>query len=198
METCDAIYKRRSIRKYKNSDIPNDLLEKILLAGLQAPSSKNKQPWKFIVTRGESKDEALKAMESGIKEAKCGKGLLPRRQHLIPSVANTLNIMRQSPVVVFVFNTGVHHLFDEADTEEKFVEISDVLAIDAAVENMLIMAADLGIGSLWICDTVFAYNELCSHFNENNQLISAIALGYADEKAKSINKKDYETAIEWK
>jgi len=198
METYDAIYKRRSIRKYKISDIPDDVIEKILLAGLQAPSSKNKQPWKFVVTKGESKDEALRAMESGIEKAKCGQGLLPKRQHLIPSVENTLKIMRQSPVVVFVFNTGEHHLFDAVETEEKFVEVSDVLSIGAAIENMLLMAADLGIGSLWICDTVFAYNELCAHFNENNQLISAISFGYADEEAKVIPKKDAETVIEWR
>ena len=198
METYDAIYKRRSIRKYKISDIPDDVIEKILLAGLQAPSSKNKQPWKFVVTKGESKDEALRVMESGIEKAKCGQGLLPKRQHLIPSVENTLKIMRQSPVVVFVFNTGEHHLFDAAETEEKFVEVSAVLSIGAAIENMLLMAADLGIGSLWICDTVFAYNELCVHFNENNQLISAISFGYADEEAKVIPKKDAETVIEWR
>ena len=53
METYDAIYKRRSIRKYKDLDIADCILEKIISAGLQAPSSKNKQPWKFIITKGE-------------------------------------------------------------------------------------------------------------------------------------------------
>lgn len=51
MELWDAILTRRSIRKYKSDQIPDELLEKILRAGMQAPSARNKQPWHFVVVR---------------------------------------------------------------------------------------------------------------------------------------------------
>jgi len=197
METYDAIYRRRSIRRYKDLDIEDSILEKILSAGLQAPSSKNKQPWKFIITKGKNKQNALRAMKDGIEKAKLGMSLLPNRQHLIPAVEHTLSIMQQAPVVIWVFNTEQYYLFEMADTEKKFVEISNILSIGAAIENMLIMAADLGIGSLWVCDTVFAYKEICTYFNEGNQLVSAITLGYTDEETGIIGKKDFNDVVKW-
>ena len=40
---------RRSIRKYKKKVVNDKDIKKILLAGMAAPSPKNRQPWKFIV-----------------------------------------------------------------------------------------------------------------------------------------------------
>lgn len=50
-----AISGRRSIRKYKSIPVERELIEQVLQAGLYAPSSKNRQPWKFIVTSGKAK-----------------------------------------------------------------------------------------------------------------------------------------------
>jgi nitroreductase len=43
-----AISKRRSIRKFLTKNIDKDIIEKILKAGITAPSAKNIQSWKFI------------------------------------------------------------------------------------------------------------------------------------------------------
>jgi nitroreductase len=51
MDVFKAIETRRSIRKYKNQRIPDDLLHKILEAGRLAPSAANRQPWGVIVVR---------------------------------------------------------------------------------------------------------------------------------------------------
>lgn len=45
----DAIFNRRSIRKYTDQIIPEEFIEKILRAGMAAPSANNEQPWHFIV-----------------------------------------------------------------------------------------------------------------------------------------------------
>lgn len=44
----DAIYKRRSIRRYLGKTVPEELIKKILKAGMNAPSAGNEQPWHFI------------------------------------------------------------------------------------------------------------------------------------------------------
>ena len=44
------IESRRSIRRYKDIPVKKELIEEILKAGMLAPSSKNRQPWHFIVT----------------------------------------------------------------------------------------------------------------------------------------------------
>ena len=55
MTVEEAVKTRRSIRKYKNIPVPKELVERILQAGMMAPSSKNRQPWKFIVASGKTK-----------------------------------------------------------------------------------------------------------------------------------------------
>ena len=49
MDTFDAIAKRRSVRKYKATAVPRDLVEKVVDAGRRAPTAMNVQPWEFVV-----------------------------------------------------------------------------------------------------------------------------------------------------
>lgn len=49
MDLFEAIYKRRSIRKYKSDLIPDETLEKIAEAGKWAASARAEYPWRFII-----------------------------------------------------------------------------------------------------------------------------------------------------
>ena len=71
MELMDIVLGRRSVRKYALEEIPEDKLEKILLAGLLAPSSRNQKPCEFYVIR----DRDLLRKLSAVKSA--GAGMLP-------------------------------------------------------------------------------------------------------------------------
>jgi nitroreductase len=51
MEVLEAIRTRRSIRKFQDRDVPDDVIEKILTAGIWAPSGMDNQPWRFAVIR---------------------------------------------------------------------------------------------------------------------------------------------------
>lgn len=51
MNVLEAIKTRRSVRKYKPKEIPDEDLKKILKAAQLAPSAGNKQPWRFVVVR---------------------------------------------------------------------------------------------------------------------------------------------------
>jgi nitroreductase len=50
---------RRSIRRYQDRDVPDELLEQIMEAGRWAPSGDNGQPWRFIVVRDVETKKAL-------------------------------------------------------------------------------------------------------------------------------------------
>ena len=49
METWDAIRSRRNVRRFTAEPLPPDHLDQILEAGRRAPSSRNWQPWDFVV-----------------------------------------------------------------------------------------------------------------------------------------------------
>jgi len=48
METMEAIFSRRSSRKFLDKALPKGVVEQILRAGMQAPSARNQQPWHFV------------------------------------------------------------------------------------------------------------------------------------------------------
>lgn len=71
-------------------------------------------------------------------------------------------------------------------------------SIGAAIENMALTATELGLGSLWICDTFFAQKELNDWMNMEGELIAAMAIGYADEMPSSRSRKNMDDIVEWR
>jgi nitroreductase len=55
-----VIQKRRSVRKFKSTPIPNDHITKILEAASFAPTPRNRQDWKFIIVTDKAKIDELK------------------------------------------------------------------------------------------------------------------------------------------
>lgn len=79
MEVLETIRTRRSIRKFQNQEVPDRLIEKVLTAGICAPSGMNNQPWRFAV----------------IKDKKLKSEIAAQTKHK--------NILEQAPVIIPVF-----------------------------------------------------------------------------------------------
>ena len=60
MEVKEALLKRRSIRKFKDEKISEELINELLIAAMSAPSACNKKPWEFFVITNEEKLQELK------------------------------------------------------------------------------------------------------------------------------------------
>ncbi len=58
----DAIFNRRSIRKYKEQAVEKEKVERLLRAAMQAPSAANQQPWEFIVVQDKDNLKKLSLM----------------------------------------------------------------------------------------------------------------------------------------
>ena len=192
-----AIVDRRSIRKFKEKDIPQALVEEIIGAGALAPSSKNRQPWRFIVVTGSSKPEMLEVMQKGLEREK-SKPFLPQSAAFLSGAEYTLNIMRQAPVIIFIINPMGVDFTRPLTAEERVCELCNAQSIGAAIENMSLTAVKLGLGSLWICDTYFAYEELCEWLQTDGELFAALAIGYADEAPPARPRKQLTELVEWR
>ncbi|MGD2034272.1 MAG: nitroreductase family protein [Bacteroidales bacterium] len=59
MDVLEAIFTRRSIRRYSDKEIDTKIVDKIIHAGMYAPSAVNKQPWHFIVFEKEETCRAI-------------------------------------------------------------------------------------------------------------------------------------------
>ncbi|MCC0726614.1 nitroreductase family protein [Clostridioides sp. ZZV14-6045] len=194
----DSISKRRSIRKYKNQSISHETIEKIIEAGINAPSSKNRQPWKFIVVTEKEKESMLRAMSKGIQNEIDNNGLLPESRQHIAGANYTVEIMKQAPITIFILNKLGKSPLENLSAEERFYEMSNIQSIGAAIQNMSLTAVELGLGSLWICDVYFAYHELCEWLDTDSQLVAAISLGYPDEQPSKRPRLKLNDVTEWR
>ena len=194
----DSIYNRRSIRKYLDKEVPKELIEQIIDAGRMSPSAKNRQPWRYIVLGGESKSEFLKYMWKGILREENESVLLPNSHNGLSDAKNTWNIMLQAPILIVILNTNGKNPFDMVDADGRFVEICDTLSIGASIENMLLKATEIGLGTLWIANTCYAYKELTEYLETTQQLVGAIALGYAAETPPQRPRKKPEDIVEYR
>lgn len=192
-----AITDRRSIRKYRDTPVKRQVVEEILLAGMLAPSSKNRQPWRFIVAEGRAKAQSLAAMERGLEREK-KQPLLPQSAQHLEAARHTLRIMEQAPVVIFVVNPLGIGMNRSLTVEERVYELCNAQSIGAALENMSLTAFDLGLGSLWICDTYFAQEELMGWLGAEGELAAAMAVRYAAESPQARPRKKLEDAVEWR
>ena len=70
MEFEEVIKTRRSIREYTSKEVEDDLIEKILKAGMQAPGSRlNAEPWEFLIIKNKNTLEKLSEIKPRLKTA---------------------------------------------------------------------------------------------------------------------------------
>ena len=69
MIKLNSIFKRKSIRKFINKEIEDEKIEKIINAGMQAPSAHNTQPWEFIIVKNRESIEKIANMSPYAKPA---------------------------------------------------------------------------------------------------------------------------------
>ena len=84
MDLIDIMLKRRSVRKYTGEDISKEDLDKILKAGLLAPTSRNRKPCNFLVV------ENKKTLEKLSTSKETGAEMLANSNRAIVVVANTM------------------------------------------------------------------------------------------------------------
>jgi len=143
MDVMDAIQKRRSVRKYKPDEIPEDVLDKLLNAMRLAPSGKNRQPWKFIVVR----DKATKAK---LAEACSGQKWIAEAPVVIVACGSekeaAVRYYRDDQAII-----GVGWDIEE-EMEDGSIEYESCVPIDLAIalDHLTLAAVEEGLGTCWI------------------------------------------------
>jgi nitroreductase len=122
MELSEAISKRRSIRNFKNQPLPEGTVEKLLDAARKAPSAGNLQPWEFVVV---SKPE--------------------NKTQLFYAAKAQAQMMQAAVVIVVCVNQHVAQQYGSRGVSLYCIEDAS-----AAIENILLTAASLDLGTCWI------------------------------------------------
>lgn len=156
MSVDEALRERRSIRAYLDREVPEDLIRQIIDAATFAPSAKNGQQWRFTVLTGESKLEFTALYRNE----------LDKLEYDVGSSYGSCQMMEKVPAVIIVWNTN-----ERGWTTE-------VHSVAAAIQNLLLKAHSLGLGTCWIGDIFYTYEAIVKHFKKPWKLLAAITVGW--------------------
>lgn len=186
MEVREAILNRRSIRQYQDREIPQTILEEILEAGAYAPSAVDLQPWYFVVIR--SRENMLRLAEVMGRVSRQIRPALQERFVRHPEVVEeTTRFLRQlggAPVCILAFVLRP----DYTKTESTIIQ-----SVSAALENILLAAADKGLGGCWLTAPLEAGlgDELRDVFAPGKGgFVAMLTLGYPARLPKAPARKE--------
>ena len=152
-EVIENIYKRRSIRKFKETEVDDKILDDLLKCAMAAPSACNKQPWFFYVIKNQ---ELMKNVRKF-------------------SRYNNYN----APAAIIVCGDTSKSL-SKKDNDFWIQDCS------AAIENILLGATSLGLGTVW-CG-LYPLENACNNakkvleMDESLIPLGIVLIGYPDEE----------------
>jgi len=123
MDVFEAIKRRRSIRAFKNVDVPEETVEKLIDAARWAPSAGNIQPWEFIIVRNEETKRRL--AEAALNQT----------------------FIEEAPVVIVACADCQCSSMGYGSRGATLYCIQDTAA---AIQNIHLAATDMGLGTCWI------------------------------------------------
>lgn len=180
-ETLGVIKERRSIRSFTKDDISDEQIDILLRAGNEAPSAHNQQSWRFIVIRGEKKQQLAELIVEGSGQfSKPSQALLRMSARSIAS----------APVVIAVANSGdlITHgteLFKvEKDLSYDFFRTMEIQSSAAAVQNLLLAATSLGLATVWLGIMFLMKDEVLAFLGEpEGEFMAIVPVGHAARTA---------------
>ncbi len=156
METIDCIFKRRSIRKFKQELVSDEILNILLECAMAAPSAVNKKPWEFYVVKNSEVLEKIKKS----------------------SLYSNFN----APLAIVVAGNTSRSM-SKRDNDFWIQDCS------AAIENILLAATSIGLGSLWcgIYPVEKAVERVQSALNIPDYIIplGLVYIGYPDQELEA-------------
>ena len=177
MELKEAIYGRRSVRKYSDRMVEDDVLKEIMEAAMWAPSGVNLQPWYYVVVRTPESMARFRQVMTKVSEG--NRAHLEERFAAHPEVAESsiafIRNMGNAPVAVQAFR-------DKPDYSWALQDEGIVQSIAASMENLLLSAYDHGVSSCWLTAPAQAHmtGEIRDEFAPGHgELVAIAVLGYA-------------------
>ena len=156
MDLEEVIYKRRTIRRFKQDPIPLETLKKLIDYARVAPAGSNIQALEYVIVNGE---EIAEKMFPLVRFA----ASLPKEQK--PTIEN-----KPMAYIIILVNTNIKKSFFEYD-------------IGASVENILLGAITFGLGCCWMANINARKIKSLLEIPDNFQIIQVISIGIPDEES---------------
>lgn len=183
MDVFEAIHTRHSIKKVGQDPVARETIEKLLEAAVQAPNHYKVRPWRFVVLTGEGRNKLGEVMAASQRE---------RHPEFPPEAFDKCRALPlRSPVLIAV---GV-----DKPAEAKVLEIENICAAAAAVQNLLLAAHALGLGAKWRTGewALDARVKQFLGFETDQHIIGFIYIGYPEFVTEHPPRPSFEDRTVW-
>ena len=198
MDVSTAIRERRSIRKFKSDEVPQETVREILEQAQWAPSWGNTQPWELYVVTGEVLEQFKKANMNRVMEGAVQQPEIPmpekwpdtlknRYRAIGKSVLKSLSIAREDVEARSRYYAEMYGLFDApclilACVDKSICLEYAMLDVGLVMQTICLLAHDKGLGTCMLA-AVVRHPELLRELlsiPEDKVLVIGAALGYPD------------------
>ena len=184
MELTEAIRKRRSVRRYREEPVSEEVLRELLELACWAPSAENEQPWYFVaLTRPEELQTLQNTMAQVAEDMKAHlEELLPKHPRIVGQTTDFLRRLGGAPVCILVFLQR-----DYGELRDSMLE-----STAAAIQTLLLAARERELGTCWInAATHLGYGPALRdvYAPEKGELVSIVTLGVAERTSIAAGRK---------
>lgn len=167
----------------------------ILQAANEAPSAHNLQSWKFIVLKGNKKQDLAHLVTTRSAE-------FPKPSSALLRMAS--RSILSAPVVVAVANTGEliergTQLFKvDKERAKDFFRTMEIQSSAAAVENLLLAATSLGLATVWLGILFLIKDAVLEFLGEpGGEFMAVIPVGYAAVSGNGPKKQPFDMKVRY-
>ena len=188
MELVEAIRSRQSIGRVRQDPVPEEMIRELLESAIHAPNHRITEPWRFHVFVGKGRGELARARAETARLQAEAEG--EEEEMAAGRISRERKKAFRSPVVIAVISEAGR---DEVETLENYA------ACAAAVQNMLLTAHSLGLGTIWRTGPV-AYHEHMREFlglADGDRIVGYLHVGYPDMGERPRRRTPVEEKTVW-
>ena len=214
MELHDLIYSRQSVRKFKDTPVPDEDVLKILDAVRVGPSSENEQNWHFIVVRNEEFKRKLgEVITAGQQKISAEVAVSDEKQaKRFEKFTKLFTLFAlKAPVLVMVYSFSAlpaayreYNIIKrpQEDIDELFLQSPAMMGLGAALEHAVLTMMEMGYGTTMMTSQNWAHKDIeklveeeIGFQREGWFLASMMPIGVPDGELKSPGRKNMEEIV---
>jgi nitroreductase len=197
----DLIRLRRSIRRFSNRAVSRDDLMRLLEAARWAPSNHNRQPWRFLVIEDKQQiNQLAETVRRGLSEKL--KSLPEAAAAYAGEFTHYATFFSNAPVLLVVLHKQPVSVSAPllAGLKSPDLVSGEPLSVAMAVQNLLLAAQALGLGTCVLTGPLLAQDALTGELDlpAGHDLTCLVALGYPAESPAPPRRKTIEQIVEFR